>query len=58
MHHGNSANLTTNPTKIAQDNTQQVHERTKGEGPLRKLPLLGMLVAGVALWLVRELWPE
>jgi hypothetical protein len=52
VNHG-SANLTTNRTDVAQDNTQQFHEVTKGNGRL-----LGMLVAGVTLWLVRQLWPE
>ncbi len=53
-----SANVITNRTAVAQDNTQQVHEVTIGDGPLSRLPLLGMLVAGVTFWLVRQLWPE
>jgi hypothetical protein len=56
--HSGSANLTTNRTDVAHDNTQQFHEVTKGDGPTSRLPLLGMLVAGVTLWLVRQLWPE
>ena len=54
--HG-SANLTTNRKDVAQDNAQQFHEVTKGDGPMSRLPLLGMLVAGVTLWLVRQVWP-
>ena len=50
VNHG-SANLTTNRT------AQQFHEVTKGDGPMSRLPLLGMLVAGVTLWLVRQVWP-
>lgn len=56
VNHG-SANLTTNRTDVAQDNAQQFHEVTKGDGPMSRLPLLGMLVAGVTLWLVRQVWP-
>jgi hypothetical protein len=57
VNHG-SANLTTNRTDVAQDNAQGFHEVTKGDAPTSRLPLLGMLVAGVTLWLVRQLWPE
>ena len=56
VNHG-SANLTTNRTDVAQDNAQQFHEVTKGDGPMSRLPLLGMLVAGVTLWLVWQVWP-
>ena len=56
VNHG-SANLTTNRTDVAQDNAQQFHEVTQGDGPMSRLPLLGMLVAGVTLWLVRQVWP-
>ena len=56
VNHG-SANLTTNRTDVAQDNAQQFHEVTKEDGPMSRLPLLGMLVAGVTLWLVRQVWP-
>ncbi|HEU4505634.1 MAG TPA: hypothetical protein VFR79_12425 [Nitrospira sp.] len=56
VNHG-SANLTTNRTDVAQDNAQQFHEVTKGDGPMSRLPLLGMLVAGVTLWVVRQVSP-
>ena len=56
VNHG-SANLTTDRTDVVQDNAQQFHEVTKGDGPMSRLPLLGMLVAGVTLWLVRQVWP-
>jgi hypothetical protein len=56
--HSGSANLTTNRTDVAQDNTQQFHEVTKGDGPMSRLPLLGMLVAGSTLLLARTLWPH
>jgi hypothetical protein len=54
--HSGSANLTTNQTDFAQDNTQQFHEVTKGDGPMSRLALLGMLVAGSMLLLARTLW--
>lgn len=58
VHHAGSPNLTNIQTDVARYNAQQFHEVTQGDGPLHRLPLLGMLVAGVTLWLVRQLWPE
>jgi hypothetical protein len=58
VHHADSTIPTIIPTDIAQYNAQQFHEVTHGDGPLHRLPLLVILVAGATLWLVRQLWPQ
>jgi hypothetical protein len=52
------ANATIIRTDSAQYRAQQFHEASHENRPLHRLPLLGMLVAGVTLWLVRQLWPQ
>jgi hypothetical protein len=58
VHHAASPNLTISRTDAARYNAQQFHEVTQGDGPLHRLPLLVVLVAGATLWLVRQLWPQ
>jgi hypothetical protein len=58
VHHGDSAIPRIIQTDIAQYRAQQFHEASQENRPLHRLPLLGMLVAGVTLWLVRQLWPQ
>ena len=57
-HHAGSPNPTISRTDVARNNAQQFHEGTQGDGPLHRLPLLVVLVAGATLWLVRQLWPQ
>jgi hypothetical protein len=45
-------------TDSAQYSPQLFHEAPQGDTSLHRFPLLGMLVAGVTLWLVRQLWPQ
>jgi hypothetical protein len=53
--HHEPANLTID---IAEDNTPRFYEVTNGNELMSRLPFLGMLVAGVTFWLLRQLWPE
>jgi hypothetical protein len=52
------ANATIIRTDSAQYSAQQFHEAPQEDRPLHRLPLLGMLVAGVTLWVVRQMWPQ
>jgi hypothetical protein len=52
------ANATIIRTDSAQYSAQQFHEAPQGDRPLHRLPLVGMLVAGVTLWLVQQMWPQ
>jgi hypothetical protein len=47
-----------NATIIRTDSAHQFDETPQEDRPLHRLPLLGMLVAGVTLWLVRQMWPQ
>jgi hypothetical protein len=56
--HESSAKMTSKRTDVTRYNDQGRHEVTRGDGRMNMLTfLLGMLVAGVSLLLIRQLWP-